>query len=236
MRVRVKICGITDPVSLEAAVDAGADAIGFVFAASERRVEPHRAAELASALPAFVTSVAVFRHPTVPELQSMAARFQPHLVQAEPGRDVLNEISRSRLLPVFHDSDSLPIRVSNYFEVHSGAKTILLEGPGRGGRGVRPDWSRATQVSRLGRLILAGGLNPENVGEAIRGVRPYGVDVSSGVESSPGVKDPARIHAFLQAVRDAEAGLVQEQTGSAAALDEDGLARQRSPLHEDFDR
>lgn len=233
MRIRVKICGIMEPVALEAAVDAGADAVGFVMAASERRIEPKRAAELAAELPAFVTTVAVFRYPTVPELQSMAARFTPHLVQAEPGRDVLKEIERHRLLPVFHDSDSLEVRVANYREVQGLERTILLEGPGRGGRGVRPDWSRATIVARRGRLILAGGLDPENVGDAIRAVRPYGVDVSSGVESSRGVKDPVRIRAFLQAVRDAEAGL-GPRTSDVTSIS-DAPARPRVPLHDDLD-
>ena len=233
MRVRVKICGITEPGALAAAVDAGADAVGFVMATSERRIEPTLAAELARDLPPFMTSVAVFRYPTVPELQSMAARFEPHLIQAEPGRDVLNEVHRSRLLPVFHDSDSLTTRVGQYFEVHTGARTILLEGPGRGGRGVRPDWARASRATQHGRLILAGGLTPENVGDAIRAVRPYGVDVSSGVESSRGVKDPALILAFLQAVREAEAGL--EEDGPALDSTSERPARQRAPLHEDFD-
>lgn len=233
MRVRVKICGITDPVALEAAVDAGADAIGFVMAASERRVEPRRAAELAADLPAFVTTVAVFRYPTVPELQSMAARFTPHLVQAEPGRDVLKEVERSRLLPVFHDSDTLEVRVANYLEVHGLTRTILLEGPGRGGRGVKPDWSRATTIARRGRLILAGGLDPDNVGDAIRAVRPYGVDVSSGVEASRGVKDPGRIRAFLEAVRDAESSL--DPTNTEESDDDAASARRRAPLHHDLD-
>ena len=228
----MKICGITEPFGLEAAVEAGADAVGFVMAASERRVEPKRAAELARDLPPFVSAVAVFRYPTVPELRSMAARFTPHLVQAEPGRDVLKEVPLGRLLPVFHDSDSLAVRVANYFEVHPNARSMLLEGPGRGGRGVRPDWTRASRIATQGRLILAGGLTPDNVGEAIRAVRPYGVDVSSGVEASKGVKDPVLIHAFVEAVRDAERSLGTGDRGSGPE-GFSALRRARAPLHED---
>ncbi len=226
MRVRVKICGITEPEGLQAAVDAGADAVGFVMGTSERRIEPKRAAELARELPAFVTVVAVFRYPTIPELQSMAARFSPHWIQAEPGRDVLNEVARHRLLPVFHDSDSLAVRVGHFFEAHRGPKTILLEGPGRGERGEAPDWERARLIARQGPLILAGGLNPDNVGEAIRAVRPHGVDVSSGVESASGVKDPTRIRTFLAAVRDAEQAA---DRGSGAARAVHPAPRTRSP-------
>ena len=204
MRVRVKICGVTDAQGIDAAVEAGADALGFVFAVSERRIDPADAQRLAERVPPLVSKVAVFRYPTLPELQSMRARFAADVIQAEPGRDVLKEAGRVRLLPVFHDSESLLDRVTRLHEGGGGPRTILLEGPGRGGRGVRPDWSRAEAAARLGPLILAGGLTPENVGEAIRTVRPWGVDVSSGVESAPGTKDPARIRAFIAAVREAE--------------------------------
>jgi phosphoribosylanthranilate isomerase len=102
---------------------------------------------------------------------------------------------------VVHDGDDLLARLP------PGAGTLLLEAPGRGGRGVAPDWGRAAILAGRVRLVLAGGLTPENVGEAIRRVRPYGVDVASGVESAPGVKDRARMFRFVAAVRRAEADL-----------------------------
>lgn len=205
MRVRVKICGVKDRSAVDAAALAGADALGFVFAVSERRISAEAAHALASDLPAFVGTVGVFRYPTVPELQSVGARFAPDLVQAEPGRDVLKHVSPGRLLAVFHDSDSLLDRVLRFRETRGPNATILLEAAGRGGRGAKPDWTRAEQAARTGPLVLAGGLTPDNVVEAIQTVRPWGVDVSSGVESAPGVKDPARIRAFIQAVRSAQA-------------------------------
>jgi len=210
MRVRVKICGVTDAAGIDAAVDAGADALGFVFAVSERRLEPAHAQLLAQRVPAFVSTVAVFRYPTVPELMSMAVRFTPNRVQAEPGSDVLSEVGVDRLLPVFHDSEDLTQRVGSFLERQVTGRTVLLEAPGRGGRGVQPDWVRAAELARSCRLILAGGLNPDNVGDAIRQVRPWAVDVSSGVEQAPGKKDPAKVRDFLAAVRDAERSLGDE--------------------------
>ena len=124
----------------------------------------------------------------------------PDLVQAEPSDDLERALDgRARLLPVLHDGPDLLTHLP------VGAATVLLEAEGRGGRGVSPDRARAAALARRVRLVLAGGLTPENVGAAIAAVRPYAVDVSSGVESSPGVKDPRRIAAFIAAVRRAAA-------------------------------
>ncbi|MGI9628560.1 MAG: phosphoribosylanthranilate isomerase [Longimicrobiales bacterium] len=205
MRVSVKICGITETRALEAAVDAGADAVGFVMAESSRRVDSARARALALDLPPTVKSVAVFHYPTIGELRSAAAQFTPDFIQVEPSPDVLQELDGTRLIPVFHDSDSLVARLDDYIQLRGTETPVHVEGPGRGGRGVPCDWSRAAAAARRGSVILAGGLTPDTVGEAIRRVRPHGVDVSSGVEGANGAKDPARIRAFIEAVRDVEA-------------------------------
>jgi phosphoribosylanthranilate isomerase len=202
--VRIKICGVTEPVAIRTAVDAGVDLLGFVFAPSERRVEPARAAELARGLPDSVATVGVFRYPSTEEIDHVLSGFELDFVQAEPGPAVRRRVVPSRVLSVFHDSDSLLERASRFRQTHGPDARILLEAAGRGGRGIRPDWSRAASLARNGKLILAGGLTPDNVAAAIRQVRPYGVDVSSGVESRPGVKDPRKITAFVEAVRDIE--------------------------------
>lgn len=206
MRVRVKICGITTPEAAHAAVAAGADAVGFVLAESPRRVSFELAAALCAALPAFVARVAVLRHPTPASVAEAVHRVRPTLVQAEPVAGVEQTLAGGvGLLPVFHDSDDLVARVDA-----AAPSVLLLEGPGRGGRGVVPDWGRAAAVATRTRLVLAGGLTPDNVAEAIRRVRPFAVDVSSGVEGAPGVKDPERIRSFVDAVRRASRELEKE--------------------------
>jgi len=203
MRVRIKICGATDLETVAACVEAGVDAIGFVFAMSSRRLSIDQAKRLVDAVPTPVQAIGVFRYPTDEELEEVLERVPLDTIQAEPGRGVIKQVPSRRLLPVFHDSEDLLARVTRFRETYGAAQPVLLEGPGRGGRGVRPNWIRASAVAQQGRLILAGGLTPENVGEAIEAVRPFGVDVSSGVETDQS-KDPAKIRAFVEAVRDAE--------------------------------
>ncbi len=206
--MQVKICGITEPESVRSAIDAGASALGFVFADSPRRVAPEHAAALAADLPASVATVAVFRHPTERELRDTLRVFDADLVQAEPGPAISSGLAGSgaRLLPVLHDGPDLFERLEEWPlpGVLDGAP-VLLEGPGRGGRGVRPDWARAARLAARSRLVLAGGLTPENVARAIRAVRPAAVDVSSGVETRPGRKDPELIRRFVAAALAADA-------------------------------
>jgi phosphoribosylanthranilate isomerase len=203
MRVRVKICGVTTPEAIEAAVAAGADAIGFVLAAdSPRRLDLAAARRLAALVPPFVVRVAVLRHPTPDEARAVVDALAPDLLQAEPSDALQRALDgRVRLLPVLHDDPDLLSRLP------VEAPLVLLEAEGRGGRGIPPDHARAAAAARRVRLVLAGGLTPENVGAAIAAVRPFAVDVSSGVESAPGVKDPHRIAAFIAAVRRAAADI-----------------------------
>ncbi len=206
MRVRIKICGITDPATAVAASDAGADAVGFVFyPPSPRNLEPDEAADLARHLSPLVTRVAVFRSPESREIIKVAARFHPHVIQVEPTADVVAAIPDGvAVLPVFHEGPHLEDEVAAVAAPSGAPPTIVLEAAGTGGRGLVPDWDRAARLARSTHLVLAGGLSPDNAADAIRTVRPWGVDVSSGVESSPGIKDPKLIAAFVAAVREAD--------------------------------
>ncbi len=206
MRVRIKVCGITTPEAAVAASELGVDAVGFVFfAESPRHLTAERAVELASHLSPLVTRVAVFRHPRSSEIAEVVSRFCPQVIQAEPAAEVSAAIPSHILhLPVFHDGSDLEERVAKFAAQAGNDTTVVLEASGRGGRGLAPNWTTAAEMARSVRLVLAGGLTPDNVAEAIRSVRPYAVDVSSGVEARPGVKDPKLIEEFVTAVRDAQ--------------------------------
>jgi phosphoribosylanthranilate isomerase len=185
---------------LQAAVHSGADAIGFVFAESPRRVTPQVAAEVAADLPAGVAKVAVMLHPTAAEWSEVRRVFCPDWLQCDAddyaSLDVPETIGR---FPVYRD-----LAAADFAEQAADwPEHILFEGA-KSGVGMQPDWDHAAQLARRSCLMLAGGLTPENVREAIIRVHPWGVDVSSGVESSPGVKDPAKIAAFIHAAREAE--------------------------------
>jgi phosphoribosylanthranilate isomerase len=213
MRIRVKICGVTSAAALDAAIDAGADAVGFVLAPSPRRLTLDAAARLAARLPPFVARVAVLRHPGLAAVRAACAALAPHLVQAEPAAGLAAAVrgaaGGARLLPVLHDGPAL-LRRRLPAGTGGALGAVTLEARGRGGRGVTPDWTRAALLARRVRLVLAGGLTPDNVGTAIRRVRPYAVDVSSGVESAPGIKDSRLIRRFIAAAHAAARDLEDE--------------------------
>jgi phosphoribosylanthranilate isomerase len=192
----VKICGLTHREAVEAAVAAGADAIGFVFAPSVRRVGPAEAGRLCEGVPDRVKRVAVMRHPSADEWLAVREGFAPDWLQTDAADLAQLAIPADlELLPVYRDdngelgsrSAKLPAR-------------LLFEGA-RSGAGERADWSAASRLAGRTRLVLAGGLSPDNVAQALEAVDPWGVDVSSGVEEAPGRKDPARIAAFVENVR-----------------------------------
>ena len=195
MSLFVKICGISDHESAQAAATSGVDAIGFVFATSPRQVTPRQALSISGELSPHVFRVAVFRRPDPAEIEAVLEEFTPDLVQADS--DTLQGFAATGTLPVFREGGD---------RVPDGGR-FLYEGR-VSGTGEQVDLARATAVARLGDMVLAGGLRPDNVARAITMVRPFGVDVSSGVESSPGVKDPALIRSFVAAVRAAEERLV----------------------------
>lgn len=204
MRIFIKICGLTTVDSIHAAIEAGADAVGFVFAASPRRLMPEDAADLSVHVPPGILRVAVMRHPLPEEWDEVADIVRPDWLQTE-ARDfaALKLPAGVGALPVYRDMPGLDTGAL------AREDRALFEAPSSG-TGQAPDWERARGLATLTRLVLAGGLSPDNVAAAIRRVRPWGVDVSSGVEASRGVKDPARIAAFVAAVRRAEQELERE--------------------------
>lgn len=198
MRVWVKICGLTNAEALQAAIEAGADAVGFVFVASPRRMLPGAAARLVAQVPPGILRVAVMRHPLPGEWGEVARVVRPDWLQTEAGDFRTLQLPPGiEALPVYRDLPGLDSAALGR------EPRALFEAPASG-TGEAPDWDRAARLAPLTRLVLAGGLTPENVGEAIRRVRPWGVDVSSGVESTRGIKDPERVRAFIAAVRRAE--------------------------------
>jgi len=199
MSLLVKICGLTDEAALQAALAAGADAVGFVFhASSPRNLSPAAAAALAAQVPASVRTVAVTLHPSQALVDEVLAAFRPRVWQTDAqdfaGIELPAGVER---WPVFRDGALLPAPLPS---------RLLFEGA-RSGAGEVADWSQAAALSARCELILGGGLTPGNVAEAIASVKPFGVDVSSGVESVPGRKDPARIREFISAAREAAAGV-----------------------------
>lgn len=198
MRLHVKICGITDSRAAMAACDAGADAVGFVFADSVRRIDPRDAARIVSGIPGRVQRVAVFFRPTPEHVGRVLTEFPADVVQVDYGTIPQPEVPL--LLPVFREGDDQILQ-----EHLDGTVSRRFHYEGRrSGAGQAVDWNRAAPHSRRGQMTLAGGLSPANVAEAVSVVKPFGVDVSSGVESAPGVKDVGRIRDFIETVRQIE--------------------------------
>jgi len=192
----VKICGLTDAAAVDAAVGAGADAVGFVFAESVREIAPDHARALCRDLPGSIIRVAVMRHPSAERFRAVIDAFDPDWIQTDAG-DFAGLPSPGRAMP-------LPV-------LREGAAALARKLPPRvlfegrvSGSGVTADWDEARRIAAGAELILAGGLDADNVIEAIEYVRPYGVDVSSGVESERGRKDPGKIREFLARVREWE--------------------------------
>lgn len=193
MRPWVKLCGLRTVADVEAAVAAGADALGFVLAPSVRQVDEATAAQLLDAVPVGVLAVAVTRHPTPDEL-GIVDRLPFDLLQ---GDATFTDALDTPYWPVFPDGPDLADRVAA--DPRRGLwGTVLVDGPRGGGRGEPADWARVATLDVP--VCLAGGLHPGNVAEAIRMARPVAVDVSSGIEAERGVKDVDRMRAFVHAV------------------------------------
>ncbi len=188
----IKVCGMTGSEAVAAALEAGADAIGFVFAPSVRQLQPGRAARLAEPARGKLRLVAVTQHPGPVLWSDVAAEFRPDMLQTDQ-HDFANlpQPLGCEALPVLRGDQPLPDTVPG---------VVLYEGA-RSGTGQVADWSTAARWARRTRLVLAGGLHAGNVADAIAAVRPWGVDVSSGVEDSPGVKSPRKIFEFVRAAR-----------------------------------
>ena len=197
MTIWVKICGLTTRDAVEAAVAAGADAVGFVFAPSKRQVTTALATQLTHGVPRRIPRVAVMLHPTQSQLDEVWSTFRPDVLQTDAADlQTLRVPMGLVVMPVVRRGGGGQPKYQR----------ILFEGP-VSGVGSTSDWNTAAQIARTTQLVLAGGLNATNVADAIAAVRPFGVDVSSGVEASPGIKDPARIHEFVQRARAAANGV-----------------------------
>jgi phosphoribosylanthranilate isomerase len=189
----VKICGMNSAEAVDAAVAAGADALGFVFAASPREVTPEQAKALCASVPAHVLRVAVMRHPHKEQWERVIEVFEPNWLQTDAEDFRWIKLPQTCTpLPVYRDSNApadsdLPDR-------------LLYEGT-QSGSGRVADWDEAAGLARVAEVILAGGLTVDNIGDAIRFVRPWGVDASSGLERARGEKDPVLIREFVARVR-----------------------------------
>lgn len=213
IRTRIKICGLTREADVAAAVDAGADAVGFVlYDKSPRHVALDRAAALARTLPPFVTPVLLFVNAPRGQLQAAAAALPQALLQFHgdetpaqcdvAGRPYLRAV---RMAP--------GVDLLDWAHRFQNASALLVDAhvEGFGGGGKVFDWSLLpTDVPS--RLVLSGGLNPANVIDGVLHVRPYAVDVSSGVEIAKGIKDAAAMRRFCEAVREADARLADSGT------------------------
>jgi phosphoribosylanthranilate isomerase len=209
MRTRIKICGITRPGDALAAAEAGADAVGLVFyPQSPRYLAAERALGIRDALPPFVQTVALFVNPDAAQVAQVIGRVRPALLQfhGDETPAFCAQFGMPYIKACRVKSGVRPeVDLLEYLRPFSGAAAWLLDSyvEEYGGVGESFDWSLAPQ--RLERpLILSGGLERGNVAEAIRRVRPWGVDVSSGVESAKGIKDAAKIAAFIEEVRNAD--------------------------------
>lgn len=192
----VKICGMTDARAVAAALQAGADAIGFVFAPSVRQVTPAQAVELARPARGRALCVAVTQHPPTELLQEIFGIFQPDVWQSDlQDQQRAGPQGQSPMWPVLRGAPPQDFAASLRPD-----QRILFEGP-KSGTGRVADWSTARSLAARCELILAGGLSPANVAQAIAAVHPFGVDVSSGVEEAPGRKSPALIEEFVDRAR-----------------------------------
>jgi phosphoribosylanthranilate isomerase len=207
-RTRIKVCGITREEDLDAAVDAGVDAVGFVFyPKSPRRVTVEQARQLAHRLPPFVTAVGLFVNEDAIAVQDIAVRAGLQLLQFHG--DEAPDYCANFALPYIKAARVQPgLDLLKYSERFSSARGILLDAfvEGYGGGGEVFDWSLIPEnfAGRGARFVVSGGLRPSNAGDAIRALRPFAVDVSSGVESAKGIKDAALIRQFVAAVHAAD--------------------------------
>lgn len=202
MKPRVKICGITRTEDAELAAELGAAAIGFIFwPASPRFIEPDAAREIAAALPPSVVTVGVFVDQPGPHVRDVAKSVGLGAVQLHGHESVDYAVALMepviKAIPVRADFDpasldEIPATITVLLDAHDPVK--------RGGTGRTIDWAAAAKVAAVRRIVLAGGLTPDNVADAVAQVRPFGIDVSSGVEQAPGIKDHQRLRALFEAL------------------------------------
>ncbi|MBU0699712.1 phosphoribosylanthranilate isomerase [bacterium] len=199
--IAVKICGITNIEDALLAVEAGADALGFIFAKkSSRLVNEEIVKRIIKQIPPFVTTVGVFVNESLNVVQDIVEYCSLDIVQLHGNESpqYCSQLGR-RVIKAFRIQDAASLLELPKYHVCGYLLDTFVEGSD-GGTGKRFDWNLATEAKKYGRIILAGGLNPENVAEAIVQIEPYGVDVSSGVECLPGKKDRAKMMEFVRRV------------------------------------
>ncbi len=206
--IRIKICGITNLADAKAAIDAGANSLGFNFyEKSLRRISTADAAQIRSKLPAEIEAVGVFVNAKPADINSLRAfvRFNVAQLHGDETPDIVSRVASS--LPVIKAFRVDPNFALAMLDRYSDVFAFLLDAARAGqygGTGQTTDWDFARRAAASRRIILSGGLKVENVAEAIRLVRPHGVDVASGIETKPGKKDHARLKEFIDEVRRAE--------------------------------
>lgn len=205
-RVRVKICGITNLEDAAVSVEAGADALGFIFfRKSPRYVEPLLAKQIIETLPPLVVPVGVFVNQDLSTVRSIMDSCGLALAQlhGEETAVYCQELARP-VMKALRLKDSTSFLALAEYQGRAGVRGFVVDACSEtayGGTGKVANWTLAAEAARAAVVLLAGGLTPDNVPDAVNTVKPYGVDVSSGVEISPGKKDHAKIRAFLDAVR-----------------------------------
>ncbi len=201
--IRVKICGITRLEDALNAVDSGADALGFVFyPGSPRFIDPDRARCIVAELPPFVTTVGLFVNEPPVRIREVCEYCGLNVVQLHGDEDPAHcSHPPYRVVKAMRLDQSFDIEQISRFEVSALLLDATVSGQ-YGGTGTLCDWEVAARVATAHRVILAGGLTPDNVARAVKEVRPYGVDVSSGVEDQPGLKNPEKVAQFIQCAKE----------------------------------
>jgi phosphoribosylanthranilate isomerase len=196
----VKICGITRAEDAAVAIEYGASAIGFIFwAKSPRYVDPAQARTIVQTLPPFVTPVGVFVNASADAMNAVAAQVGLGAVQlhGEETPDLLDDIAS----PVVKAVGQIDADVATRWPSRVRLLVDADDRVQRGGTGTKADWAAAARLARQRPIMLAGGITPENVADAVETVRPFGIDVSSGVEDAPGIKNPEKLRALFDALR-----------------------------------
>jgi phosphoribosylanthranilate isomerase len=211
-QTKIKICGITNIQDAEAAVGLGADALGFnFFKRSPRYVEPARAKAIIEALPPIVSLIGVFVDEFSPERVMRMAHavvmgtVQLHGVETP---DYVKHLSELRVIKAFRVDPQFDMSQLSKYTVNAFLLDACEEGM-QGGTGKTFNWQQAIEAKKHGRIILAGGLTPENIYEAVRTVEPYAIDVCSGVESEPGKKDEKKLETLFREIRKAHSGVAR---------------------------
>jgi len=203
--VRVKICGITNLKDARAAIDFGADALGFVFAKSPRRIKPNDAARIIRELPPFVNFVGVFVNEPVKRVEKIAKQCKIDTLQfhGDESPEYCSHFRKTRkIIKAFGIKDKSSLKILSGYDV-DGYLMDVFSPHLRGGVGKTFDWGLAREARKTaGPIILSGGLGIKNIKSAVKIVKPHAVDVSSGVESSPGKKNLKAMHEFIKAVKD----------------------------------